>query len=529
MDDYLFPSYTSPKIPGKTKFSDVGDAFVRELDYSKMTLRLVSKPNPKGNADENTVAKIHGDTLKTLSKILYTPTPLTMRSSHGESVITMSAQYIPVQMKLDPKESILNMGNLRVDVMDAADLPSADRNGYSDPFCKFLVDDKDVYKTKVQKKTLHPAWNEFFETPIKSRIGGNFHVNVYDWDFGDKADLLGGTHIDLEQLEPGESKEVSLDLDGQSGAIRLKLLFKPAYVTRESQGTSTVEGAFAVPGKVIGAPVKGVGMVGGAVGGGVVKGASFMRHGLFHRKKHEQETVEAPPSPGSANQPPAIVEESPAGSGVVAGGVGAGALHHSRSRSSVSQVGSVAGGVGGGKGESGIATITIVGTKGFPDAHKLHVIVKSLAKGSGKDVHKTKAHKSSDDGEVDFDTGAETFKVTATADTQYQIRVMNHATFGSDSVLGEGPFFVDDQGSVAGQDKQVPVGDGVVIVRSSFTPKDSSAAASPAAAGGGPRASMSQRRPSTSQSVIGDAASELTDSPSRTRRSFLGKRNVSGA
>lgn len=66
-------------------------------------------------------------------------------------------KYIPVKMELDPSESINNMGTLRVDVLDADDLPAADRNGYSDPYCKFNLNDKDIHKTKIQKKSLHPA------------------------------------------------------------------------------------------------------------------------------------------------------------------------------------------------------------------------------------------------------------------------------------------------------------------------------------------------------------------------------------
>ena len=52
-------------------------------------------------------------------------------------------------MELDPSESMNNMGKLRVDVLDATDLPSADRNGYSDPYCLFELNGKDVFKTKT--------------------------------------------------------------------------------------------------------------------------------------------------------------------------------------------------------------------------------------------------------------------------------------------------------------------------------------------------------------------------------------------
>ena len=191
-------------------------------------------------------------------------------------------------MDLDPSESINNMGNLRVDILDADDLPAADRNGFSDPYCKFNLNGKEMYKTKTQKKTLHPAWNEYFECPIKSRTAADFKLAVFDWDMGDKDDLLGEATINLDILEPFKPSEVVLRLDGKSGVIRLKMVFKPDYVIRSRQGSSTFSGTFAAPGKIVGAPVKGVGKVGGAVGGGVIKGASFLRHG-FKSKKDSRE------------------------------------------------------------------------------------------------------------------------------------------------------------------------------------------------------------------------------------------------
>lgn len=140
--------------------------------------------------------------------------------------------YIPIKMEIDPTESINNMGQLRVDVLDASDLPSADRNGYSDPYCLFELDGQTVFKTKVQKKTLHPAWNEFFEFDIRSRTSAIFMVNVYNWNFAEKPDWLGSADINIQLLEPFKVQEFKCLLDGKSGSIRLRLLFKPNYVTR---------------------------------------------------------------------------------------------------------------------------------------------------------------------------------------------------------------------------------------------------------------------------------------------------------
>jgi len=433
------------------------------------------------------------------------------------SKVTVSARYIPVKMKLDPSESINNMGTLRVDVLDAAELPSADRNGFSDPYCKFRLEDKEIFKTKVQKKTLHPAWNEFFETPVKTRIGSDFRVDVYDWDFGDKADYLGGTPINLETLEPFHSQEVSLTLDGKSGAIRLKLLFKPTYVMRARQGSSTFSGTFATPGKIVGAPVKGVGFV----GGNVIKGASFLKHGIMSKFSRGGDDASSTTSGDAATEEPGESEDAVGNlapsavlvEGPTPPGSSANSQRHERTRSVASHFSDRLGigGVGGGKGDTGTATISIVSASGFPSGANVRVFIK---KGT-KDVHKSKAIKASG-GAVQFDSSHETCRIhNTTEDAQYHIRVVDHATFGSDDVLGEALFFVSNQGSGAGQEKAVTVGNGSVSIRSSFSSPES--------------ASL---RPTTSHSNTGDNVSEIMESPDSKklgRRSFLSKRSVSGA
>lgn len=461
-------------------------------------------------------------------KIQYNPTELSIKSNDGKtSKIVVSLRYIPVKMTLDPTESISNSGDLRVDVLDAADLPSADRNGFSDPYCKFRLAGKEVHKTKTQKKTLHPAWNEWFETPIKSRIGCDLKVDVYDWDFGEKHDFLGSAPINLEGLEPFKAQEVTLPLDGKSGAIRLKLLFKPSYVLRSRQGSSTFSGTFATPGKIVGAPVKGVGLVGGIVGGGVIKGATFLGRGLTSRLRSKDSHENDDGEEVSSTTPPAgSYEESPAPAPVSNGTLQRSSslldteppaystpdslLHrHVRSRSSASQGGAEKGSV---IGETGTARFTIVSASGFPPSANVRAIVKLLGT-KPKDVHKTKAIKSSS-GSIQWDASSESFKVNHVgADAQFQLRVVDHSTFGSDDVLGEALIFVDDQGSIAGKEKTVTVGSGKVVLKSNFI---SSEAASV--------------RPSTSHSVDGETDSLVVpNSKKSARHSFLSKRNVSAS
>jgi hypothetical protein len=458
MDDMLYPAYSSAKIKSASyNINETGDAMVRELDLSRMTLRLVDEVDHKGEDDEDDIkAKITGPTLQTLQQALYTPTQITLKGSNGrESKVTVSMRYLPVKMSLDPSESFNNAGNLRVEVLDAAELPAADRNGYSDPYCKFLLDDKEVYKTKVQKKTLHPAWNEFFELPVRSRTAANFKVDVYDSDFADKDDHLGASVINLNDLEPFQAKEVKLALDGKSGVVRLKMLFKPDYVTRSRQGSSTFSGTFSAPGKIIGAPVKGATFV----GGGVAKGASFLGRS-FKRSSSNQH---APQQSRDVSGGVAEMRDTSMDVGDNANGVNNKPLPstpHSRNRSfgAVSQSPAA---------EQGTASLSVLSASGFQHDTKLEIrVLHDGAKGL-KEVLKTKAIKAKT-GEATYDD--ETKKVPCSPDQQFRVIAVDSHTFGGSDELGEAGFFINDQSG--GGTQEVKVGDGIVVIRSSFMPMD---------------------------------------------------------
>jgi hypothetical protein len=505
MDDHAFPAYSTAKIRSKDfHFGETGDAMVREIDMSRITLRLVDKPDKSGKQDEDDiVAKLTGPTLTTLQQCLNKPTELTLKSNGGAlNKVTVLLKYLPVKMQLDPSESINNMGILRVDVLDAADLPSADRNGYSDPYCKFRLHGKEVYKTKTQKKTLHPAWNEFFEVPIPSRVAADFKVDVYDWDFGDKADWLGSAVIDLNVLEPFQPQEVHYALDGKSGVIRLKMLFKPDYITRTRQGTSTFSGTFAPAGKVIGAPVKGV----SKVGGGVVKGASFIKRGLIGRGSKE-ESPSTVNGNGSTEQGAFSASTTPAGTPSKAAPLVDGSaspstpnsLMHTRTKSSQSGTANTPK-----SGETGTGSFIIVSASGYPPKADVQVHVRMIGAKGHKDLFKTKAIKSPS-GTVEYDASQENFKVPCCADTQFQVVVKDHDTFRSRD-LGEGVFFVSDQGS--GSEQTVQAGSGTVTIRSSFAHNSDAA---------------SENLKPTSSS-----GRESPDSKREGRRSFFGRRDVSG-
>lgn len=374
-------------------------------------------------------------------------------------------------MALDPSESFNNMGKLRVDVLDAADLPAADRNGYSDPYCKFFLNEKDVYKTEKQKKTLHPAWNETFEVQVRSRTAAKFECHIFDWDFGDKADFLGKAHIPLEILEPFKQQEMTLALDGKSGIIRVRLLFTPDFVQRTRQGSSTFNGTFSVPGKIVGAPVKGLGMGAKAVGGGLTKGGSFIGNAFRRKSYHEKESPLANSrsgvvTPNGDADTPVVSVEGPDGAPAPPQTPVSG---HKRGKSAgASSMYSLGGGTPGGA-DTGTASLTIISASGFPASSKLRIEVRQeRSGGASKEIHKTKVVKA-EDGSASW-SEQESFKTQCAADTPFHIEVVDHNTFGKDHELGKASFFISDQGS--GSEQTITVGEGKIVLRSSFQAAD---------------------------------------------------------
>jgi Ca2+-dependent lipid-binding protein len=64
---------------------------------------------------------------------------------------------------------------------DAVLLTPADANGLADPYVKLKQKSEKLFKSKVIKKTLKPAWNEKFTVDLRSE-GGKITVKVEVWD-----------------------------------------------------------------------------------------------------------------------------------------------------------------------------------------------------------------------------------------------------------------------------------------------------------------------------------------------------------
>jgi len=289
-DDAYWPTYsTEPARSNHAVWDEIGETFVRELDFSQVILKLNTADK---ETSEDIVGQVTIDANEFLERCLNQQSTFTLTTPSGQakSTITLACAYIPVEIQLLPKESINNSGNLRVDLLDAKGLPSADRSGKSDPYAVFELNGEKVWKSEIQKKTLNPSWNQFFEVQVPSREDANFMVKIYDWDRVGTATKLCEAKIDLRDLEPIEQKDVAITLKDvkmskDGGTANLKLLFRPAFLSRTRGATSTFSagrigtglgaiggGVIGAGGSVLGAGVTGVGSVGKGVGA-VGKGA----------------------------------------------------------------------------------------------------------------------------------------------------------------------------------------------------------------------------------------------------------------
>lgn len=131
-----------------------------------------------------------------------------------------------------------------------------------------------IFKSEVVKKTLAPVWNEAFDTSVKSRVADQFVITVYDWDRVGTATPLGKATVNLADLEPFSQSNLELPLtpllppdkkgSKEPGVVRLKITFKPAFLVRTRQATSTFGGAGRVGTSLAGGVEKGLLGVGGA-------------------------------------------------------------------------------------------------------------------------------------------------------------------------------------------------------------------------------------------------------------------------
>ncbi|KAB5592905.1 hypothetical protein CTheo_3616 [Ceratobasidium theobromae] len=315
LDDGYWPVFGTEKARSvNAHWNQVGEGFIKELDFGRVWLRL----NENDESDkESIVAEFKLDAKVFLEQSLAAPTEFALYDADGKSksTIRIQSKYVPVEIVLDPRESINNMGTLHVELMDGKDLHAADRSGKSDPYVVFTLNGSKVFKSQTKKKTLAPEWDEAFDVPVPSRVGADFSLEVFDWNQVETAKSLGSGKIELADLVPFEPTirhiKLSSAKHGEKGEIQIRVLFRSEIVAKTRTKTSTFSSAGRAMTQVGGMPL----------GAGRAVGRKAL--GLFARGEKSgslDELPEVPPVPPVPPLPPTVERNGTANSNGAANG-----------------------------------------------------------------------------------------------------------------------------------------------------------------------------------------------------------------
>jgi Ca2+-dependent lipid-binding protein len=75
--------------------------------------------------------------------------------------------------------------------------------GTSDPYVKFKIGGKQLYRSRTIFKNLNPKWEERFTLPLDD-VNKQVKVKVYDYDRGLTDDAMGEALIEPRDLKANE-------------------------------------------------------------------------------------------------------------------------------------------------------------------------------------------------------------------------------------------------------------------------------------------------------------------------------------
>ncbi|XP_064232230.1 multiple C2 and transmembrane domain-containing protein 1 isoform X9 [Aotus nancymaae] len=124
------------------------------------------------------------------------------------------------------------MYQLDITLRRGQSLAARDRGGTSDPYVKFKIGRKEVFRSKIIHKNLNPVWEEK-ACILVDHLREPLYIKVFDYDFGLQDDFMGSAFLDLAQLELNRPTDVTLTLkdphypDHDLGIILLSVILTP--------------------------------------------------------------------------------------------------------------------------------------------------------------------------------------------------------------------------------------------------------------------------------------------------------------
>ncbi|MBN3299991.1 MCTP1 protein, partial [Amia calva] len=132
----------------------------------------------------------------------------------------------------DPSTTNAGMFQLDIILKRGHNLAIRDRGGTSDPYVKFKIAGKEVFRSKTIHKNLNPIWEEKVSLLVDS-LREPLYVKVFDYDFGLQDDFMGSAYLYLDALEHKRTTDVMLNLkdpqypDHDLGALSLSVNLSP--------------------------------------------------------------------------------------------------------------------------------------------------------------------------------------------------------------------------------------------------------------------------------------------------------------
>ncbi|GMM38735.1 Tcb3 protein [Saccharomycopsis crataegensis] len=399
VDEVGYPGLVAGPANAGLVSSSYSTIFIRDLKNSVFVVREASKE--EAEAPEDVYYEHCYSTLEILKKAYNEPTTLKIGNGNSQSTVTLQVSYSPSKVELHPSELMIDTGKLTLDILNGEDLLAADSNGKSDPYAVIKLNGAKVFQTEIQKKTLHPTFNESASFPIPSLKRTRLVVQMFDWDLAGDDDYLGDALIDLSQVKPGHQTSVStpLVLEGKpAGKINFRVGFEPQYIRPKIEkfggGLPGIGAVSKVPVKLVGGVAKGavggVGLIAGGVGkgGGKILGAlggkKSKRYSLHfgHGNSDTQSTINGNESTYDAES--SFVSTPTNGAASIIGGANESQLSSTMTSSTA---------IFGGKRSTG--RITIKELHGLDDTHQhlsLRVLLKNNDLGT-KEILKTRRSK----------------------------------------------------------------------------------------------------------------------------------------
>lgn len=294
-DDNVYPAAVSARADGrKLTIPITVEAFMRDLPNSRLIFRLSRRREVEDQREISVEKILH--TLDVLKRSFKEPLTIDL---DPKNKLTIQMEFIPSAVELPPIDTVLDVGQLTLDILSAKELMSMDRNGKSDPFCIIKLDGLEIHRTDKQRRTLHPIWNDAIQFPLLSRSRQIVIIEVYDWDLTHNDELMGLAKLDLSLIIPNSSTQFELKLDTE-GSLLLRATFRPEFVRPKLNKSSglliDLNDVTSVPLKVVGGAAD---LAGNAVGSGIALmtdgvslGGNFLKGITKGKKLHLVNTKE---------------------------------------------------------------------------------------------------------------------------------------------------------------------------------------------------------------------------------------------